>query len=101
MLRAALPTRPEARRILVGTLCSAIGRGLTLPFLFIYLNDVRGLSGATVGLVVGWLGTVSLVLSPLGGTLIDRLGARRVVIPALLVESGGVASLALVDHTWH
>jgi MFS family permease len=74
MFRAALPTRPEARRILLGTLFSALGRGLTLPFLFIYLNDVRGLSGATVGLVVGWIGVVSLALSPVGGTLIDRFG---------------------------
>ncbi|HWG99843.1 MAG TPA: MFS transporter, partial [Pilimelia sp.] len=69
-------------------------------FLFIYLNDVRGLSGATVGVAVGWLGAVSLVLSPLGGTLVDRWGARRVLLPALLVESVGVASLALVTQTW-
>jgi MFS family permease len=86
--------------MLLGTLCSAVGRGLTLPFLFIYLNDVRGLSGATVGLVVGWMGAVSLALSPLGGTLIDRFGARYVVMPALLVEACGVASLALVDDVW-
>jgi MFS family permease len=99
MLRAALPARPEARRMLVGTLCSAIGRGLTLPFLFIYLNDVRHLSGAAVGLVVGWIGAVSLCLSPLGGTLIDRFGARRVVIPCLVAEAGGVASLAVADST--
>jgi MFS family permease len=101
MFRAALPTRPEARRILLGTLFSALGRGLTLPFLFIYLNDVRGLSGATVGLVVGWIGVVSLALSPVGGTLIDRFGARRVVIPSLIAEAGGVASLAFVDSATH
>src|SRR5688572_31915077 len=101
MLRAALPTRPEARRILAGTFFSAIGRGLTLPFLFIYLNDVRGLSGTTVGLVVGWIGVVSLCLSPLGGTLIDRFGARRVVVPCLIAEAVGVGSLAWADTAAH
>ncbi len=97
MLRRALPTRPEARRILLGTLLSAVGRGLTLPFLFIYLTDVRGLSDTQAGLVIGWFGAVTLALSPLGGTLIDRFGARRVVLPCLVVEAIGTASLALVD----
>ncbi|MER5700997.1 MFS transporter [Micromonospora sp. NPDC002296] len=99
MLRRALPRRPEARRILVGTLLSAVGRGLTLPFLFIYLTDVRGLSDPRAGLVIGWYGVVTLALSPLGGTLIDRFGARRVVLPCLLVEAAGTGSLALISGT--
>ena len=96
MLRRALPARPEARRILLGTLLSAIGRGLTLPFLFIYLTDVRGLTDNQAGLVIGWFGAVTLALSPLGGTLIDRFGARRVVLPCLALEAVGTASLGLV-----
>ncbi|MFB9238551.1 MFS transporter [Plantactinospora siamensis] len=99
MLRRSLPSRPEARRILLGTLLSAIGRGLTLPFLFIYLTDVRGLSDARAGLVIGWYGAVTLALSPLGGTLIDRFGARRVVLPCFVIEAAGTAALALVDST--
>ncbi|MEH1165819.1 MFS transporter [Micromonospora sp. CPCC 205539] len=99
MLRRALPRRPEARRILVGTLLSAIGRGLTLPFLFIYLTDVRGLTDTHAGLVIGWYGAVTLALSPLGGTLIDRFGARRVVVPCLLIEAVGTGSLSLVHST--
>ncbi len=96
MFRSALPDSREARRILLGTLFSAIGRGLTLPFLFVYLNEVRGLPAGTVGLLVGWTGLVSLLLSPVGGTLIDRLGARRVVLPLFAVEAAGMASLGLV-----
>ncbi|MER7439214.1 MFS transporter [Micromonospora avicenniae] len=99
MLLRALPRRPEARRILVGTLLSAIGRGLTLPFLFIYLTDVRGLTDARAGLVIGWYGAVTLALSPLGGTLIDRFGARRVVLPCLLIEAAGTGALALVHSS--
>ncbi|MEE3918848.1 hypothetical protein V2I01_11670 [Micromonospora sp. BRA006-A] len=62
MLRRAPPARPEARRILLGTLFSAVGRGLTLPFLFIYLTDVRGLTDTRAGLVIGWFGAVTLAL---------------------------------------
>ncbi|MGV9216264.1 MFS transporter [Micromonospora sp. RB23] len=99
MLRRALPRRPEARRMLAGTLLSAIGRGLTLPFLFIYLTDVRGLTDTRAGLVIGWYGVVTLALSPLGGTLIDRFGARWVVVPCLVIEAIGTGSLALVHST--
>src|SRR5256885_4570088 len=98
MFRAALPENREARRILVGTVFSAIGRGLTLPFLFVYLNQVRGLPAGTVGLLVGWTGLVGLLLAPVGGTLVDRYGARRIVLPLFLVEAAGSASIGFV-HT--
>lgn len=98
MLRSALPTSREARRVLVGTLFSAIGRGLTLPFLLVYLTRVRGLDAGTVGLLVGWMGFVTLVLAPFGGSLVDRLGARRVVLPLLFVASLGSVSLAFATN---
>ena len=75
MLRTTLPSSPDARRILVGTFFSAIGRGLTLPFLLVYLTEVRGLEAGQVGLLVGWMGAVALALAPLGGSLVDRFGA--------------------------
>jgi MFS family permease len=96
MIRAALPASHDARRLLVGTLFSAIGRGLTLPFLFIYLTQVRGLEAGTVGFLVAWMGAVALGLAPVGGSLVDRYGARRVVLPCLGIEAVGTGSLALV-----
>jgi MFS family permease len=95
MLRSALPASREARRVLIGTLFSAIGTGLTLPFLYVYLTEVSGLDGAQVGLLVGWMGLVGLTLAPLGGTLVDRIGARRVVLALLVLNGVGAASLAL------
>jgi len=97
MLRSALPASRDARRILLGTLFSAVGRGLTLPFLFIYLHEVRGIAAGAVGLLVGWTGVISLALSPVLGSLVDRFGARRVVLPLLAIEAAGTASLAFVD----
>ncbi len=97
MLRSVMPAGREARRILIGSLFSAIGQGLTLPFLLIYLTQVRGLGAGTVGLLVGWTGLVSLVLAPLVGSLVDRYGARHVVLPLLLLVSAGSVSLAFVD----
>jgi MFS family permease len=97
MLRAVLPAGRDARWVLLGTLFSAIGTGLTLPFLLVYLTQVRGLNAGTVGLLTAWMGGVGLALAPVGGTIVDRFGARRVVVPLLLVEALGTASLSLVD----
>ncbi|HZM80798.1 MAG TPA: MFS transporter [Candidatus Limnocylindrales bacterium] len=101
MLREAMPARREARRILIGTIFSALGRGFTLPFLFIYLTKVRDVPASTAGLLIGWFGLLTLFAAPVGGTLIDRFGARRVVLPALTIEATAMGLLAFASTEWH
>lgn len=84
----------------MGTVFSALGRGFTLPFLFIYLTSVRHIPQSTAGLLIGWFGLLTLVIAPVGGYLIDRLGARRVVLPALLIEALAMGGLALSSQVW-
>jgi MFS family permease len=100
MLRDMLPRRTEARRILAATLFSATGRGLTLPFMFIYLTKVRDVSPSIAGLVIAWLAVCSLTIGPIGGWAVDRFGARRIVLPMLLVEAVGVASVGFAHEAW-
>jgi MFS family permease len=100
MFREALPARFEARRILIGTVFSSLGRGFTLPFLFIYLTKVHHVPESTAGLLIGWFGLLSLFAAPVGGTLIDRYGARRVVLPALVMEALSMGGLALAGNEW-
>lgn len=88
---------PEVRRVLVGITFSAVGSGLTLPFLFVYLSTVRGIETQTVGLLLAFMGLLGFVLSPPAGTLIDRFGPRLVIVFGTLVEALGVASLSQVD----
>ncbi len=87
---------PAVRRIFVGVACSAVGNGLTLPFLYVYLAEVRGLATLTVGLLFAWSGVVGVAVSAVAGTLVDRLGPRHVVVGALVVEAVGTGLLALV-----
>ena len=79
-----------------GTLLSAIGHGMTLPFLFVYLHEIRHLDATVVGVVVAWMGLLSLVLAAPGGALIDRFGVRRVVLPLYVVEGAGTISIGYV-----
>jgi MFS family permease len=100
MFRDLLPRRVEARRILLATIFSAIGRGLTLPFMFIYLTKVREISALTAGLVIAWVAVCALAIGPVGGWAVDRFGARRIVLPMLLVEAAGVATIGFAHNEW-
>lgn len=88
---------PVVRRVLLGNSLSAIGSGLTMPLLIVYLGQVRGLGTATAGLVVAYVAVVSLVLLPVSGILVDRFGPRPVLVVGLVVEATGVAMLIRVD----
>ena len=92
------PLTPEARRILVGTCLNALGNGFVLPFMVIYLHEVRHISLAVTGGIVAVMGAVGLVAVPLYGALIDRIGARRVQLAALLMSTAGAVLLAYAVH---
>ncbi|MCX6433442.1 MAG: MFS transporter [Actinobacteria bacterium] len=92
-----VPLSPVVRRILLGNTLSAIGSGMTVPLLIVYLGQVRGLGTGTAGLVVAYMALVSLLLMPATGILVDRWGPRPVLIGGLVVEAFGVALLARVD----
>jgi MFS family permease len=100
LLRSAIPAGREMRRFLLGTLFSALGQGLTVPFLLVYLTKVRGLNAGAVGVLVAVTAAVGLAMTPVGGWLVDRFGARRVSLPLLLMVSAGTFTLAFVDSAW-
>src|SRR5882762_3502544 len=100
LFRAALPSRPEARRLILGTLLAAMGQGMTLPFLFIYLTEVRHIGSTTVGFVVAWMGVLALGLSGPAGALIDRFGARWVLLPMYVINAVGALSYGWVHAPW-
>ena len=95
------PLDPLVRRLFVGIAFSALGSGLTMPFLYVYLAEVRGIATTTVGLLFAWMGLLGFLGSPVGGTLIDRFGPRPVMVVGLTTEALGVAALTLVQNARH
>lgn len=89
---------PRVIRLFVGFAFSALGSGLTMPFLYVYLAEVRGIETVTVGWLFAWMGVVGFALAPLGGTLIDRFGPRPMMLAGLVVEAAGTASIGLVEN---
>ncbi|BCJ33179.1 MFS transporter [Actinocatenispora thailandica] len=90
---------PLARRMFAGIAFSALGSGMSMPYLFVYFTQVRHLPTTQVGLILSWMGVVALVVSPLAGTLIDRFGPRVVLLVGLLGEATGMAAVGFIHSS--
>ena len=83
-----------------GGLVSAFGNGLLIPYLFIYLHNVRDIGLGTAGLIVAANAVVSIAAGPIFGSLVDRVGGRTMLAIALVVLAVGYGSFALVVEPW-
>lgn len=86
---------PLVTRVLIaGDTVSALGTGLVLPLTLIYLHQVRGIPLPVVGALMSLSAAVGLVAVPLAGSLLDRFGARPVLIWVLAGQALAEAGLA-------
>ena len=101
LLRTYFPPIPRAVSILqAGGLVNAFGNGVVLPFLFIYLHNLRGMALGVVGLIVATNAVASLVAGPVFGTLIDRFGGKRMLAASLVILAAGYSGYVLVHDPW-
>ena len=84
-----------------------LGTGLVLPFHVVYLHEIRGFALSDVGLLIGLGPLIGLLVVGPGGAVIDRFGARVVVMGSLaflvaadvvlaFAQTIGVATVAIV-----
>ena len=100
-LRSLDPRLPrEVQLLQLGGLANAFGNGVVLPFMLIYLHNVRGISLGTAGLILATNAFVSIGAGPVGGVLVDRVGGQRVLAAALVFLAVGFAGYILVDSAW-
>jgi MFS family permease len=88
---------PQVKRFLAGALFNALGSGLTLPILIVYLNQVREFSLTSASLILSWMAITGLAFSPISGHLVDKFGPRRIMLIAILIEAVAVLAWAFVD----
>lgn len=101
LIRSLIPQLPRrAWTVLAGDAFSAFGSGLVLPFLVVYLRDVRDISVDTAGLVIATIAVVSLAAGPASGWLVDRIGSRRALLTSLMLSALGALAIAGIDSVW-
>lgn len=94
------PLSTKAWIMLGGNAVSSLGSGLVLPFLIVYLREVRGIPVETAGLIIATIAVVGLAGGPIGGSLVDRLGSRKMLIISLLLCTTGSLLTAEAHVAW-
>ncbi|HZR96436.1 MAG TPA: MFS transporter [Gaiellaceae bacterium] len=84
-----------------GGLVNAFGNGVVLPFLIIYLHNVRGISLGLAGLAAATQSAAALASGFAGGTFSDRVGPKRVLVAALVVMTVAFALMPFIRTAWH
>ena len=87
----------EGKLLLSTVIVDFIGTGLVMPFNVVYLHEVRGLELTHVGLLLALPALVGLVVVGPVGALIDRIGAKVVIVCALLTQVAANVLIAFSD----
>jgi MFS family permease len=100
-LRSLDPQLPRDVYVLeAGALVNSFGNGVVLPFLLIYLHNVRGIPFGLAGLAAAEQSAAALASGFLAGTLTDRIGAKRVLLGALAVMTVAFALMPTIRVAW-
>ncbi|MFF6780811.1 MFS transporter [Streptomyces sp. NPDC012510] len=83
------------RRIHVGNALGAFGLGFTVPYLYVYVAQVRDLGAMTAGLVLAVFAVAALVVLPFAGRAIVRRGPLPVLLASLVTAAIGSLGLGL------
>ena len=108
MLASKLPFKeftallnPHSRRIVAGIALSAIGRGMTLSLLMVYLHDMRGFTTSFGGLLMAWGALFGIICTAPLGALVDRIGPKIVMVIGLLISGFSALSFSFVTTHAH
>ncbi len=82
---------------MAGMVVDATGSGMYLPLSLLFFHYVTGLPIERVGVIMTAAALFALVGNPIAGVLVDRFGARAVVVGGYVVRAAGFATYPLVD----
>lgn len=97
---AGVFAEPVLRSLTIATLVSAVGRGVTLTLVVLYLTLIVGLPAAQVALLFTIGAAAGVAASYLGGHLADVISARRMLVVVTVVTGVALASLVFVTEFW-
>lgn len=97
---AGVFAEPVLRALTIATLVSAVGRGVSLTLVVLYLTLIAGLPAAEVALVFTIGAAVGIGASYLGGHLADVISARRMLVAVTVTTGVALASLVFVTEFW-
>ncbi|MGW5373714.1 MFS transporter, partial [Streptomyces sp. NPDC004011] len=94
---AAVLRIPHVRRTFAAALVGRLSYGMVSLAVLLSVSQATG-SYAVAGTVMALFGALSVLLSPLRASLVDRYGPRRVLPPLAFMYAGLLTALAVA--TW-
>jgi MFS family permease len=93
--RAAL--RSGSPNLFLAISVNAFGAGMFFPFALLYYQAVTDLGVANIGVALTAATLVTLAAGPVAGSLVDRFGARRLVVLSQVIEAIGFLGYLMVS----
>lgn len=84
--------------LLLSSLLLTVGRGLTLPFMTIYLSREYHMALKDIGLAITLALVAGVVFSLWFGILADKFDKKKAMLLAIFIFLGGFALIPLVHH---
>ncbi|MGX7759479.1 MFS transporter [Streptomyces angustmyceticus] len=88
---------PARRRLIAASLVGSLGDGIYVPLTMLFVHALTGLSLTAIGAGLTLAGLCALAVMPAVGVVIDRFGAKRVLMGALLLRAAGFATYPFAD----
>lgn len=98
--RFGIPAVGRHRRFIAAIVIDALGSGLFMPLTFLYFLATTELRLVQIGAAVTAANLIALPAGPLIGSVVDRLGAKRVLLAGNLLQAAGMAGYLLADSFW-
>ena len=88
----------ETMCFLLAAFIDAMGAGIFSPFSLLYFKVIVGLPLPDIGLALSIATVATLIVIPVTGVLVDRIGAKRVVILSQLLQGTGFFGYLIVTN---
>jgi MFS family permease len=101
MERLGLPKldRPGTGSLIAATWIDALGRGLFVYFYLLYLTKEVGFNLNTAGAVLSVVTAFGLAVTPIAGSLVDRVGSKQMLVASQITCAIGYAGLLLIPDS--
>jgi MFS family permease len=96
--RLGFPSVGHHRRFVTAIGIDAVGSGVFMPISVLYFLVATDLSLVEVGAAISLASLVALPAGPLIGSVVDRVGAKRVLLAGNLLQGVGFLAYLFVDN---
>lgn len=94
--RLGFPKIRGHEALVVAFLLDALGTGLYLPFSLLYFQRIAGLALPAIGAALTLATVLTLPMSPIAGALVDRFGAKPLVVASQFLQAIGFLGYLIV-----